>query len=88
MIRLLAIQIGLFLLPFLVWGLVHALRAREGRVFADAPLFKLTLAGLALTIVAFFALVAFEGGEADGTYVPDRFENGHLVPGGIRRGTP
>lgn len=86
MIRLVAIQIGLFLLPFAVYALVSAVRARAvsaGVIRADAPLAKLALVGLLLMIVAFLVLAAFDGGSATGVYVPDRFENGRLVPGHI-----
>lgn len=83
MIRLLAIQLGLFLLPFLAWGLKRALAGDVGGdgVFAGAPKAKLAIAGLVLVVAAFLALAAFEGGSASGVYVPDRFENGRLVPG-------
>lgn len=86
MIRLVAIQIGLFLLPFAVYALVAAARARAvsaGAIRADAPLAKLALVGLLLMILAFLVLAAFDGGSATGVYVPDRFENGRLVPGHI-----
>lgn len=86
MIRLLAIQIGLFLLPFALWGLFRALRrdlAAEGAGRIETPYGRLALAGLVLVIGAFLVLAAFEGGSATGTYVPDRFENGRLVPGRI-----
>ncbi len=86
MIRLVAIQIGLFLLPFAVYALFAAVRARATSTtatHADAPLGKLALVGLLLTIAAFLVLAAFDGGSATGVYVPDRFENGRLIPGHI-----
>ena len=86
MIRLVAIQIGLFLLPFVIYAFVAAARARAisaGVIRADAPLGRLALVGLLLMIAAFLVLAAFDGGSATGVYVPDRFENGPLVPGHI-----
>lgn len=86
MIRLVAIQIGLFLLPFVVYALALAVRRRalSAGLFRDeAPMARLALAGLVLVIGAFLVLAAFDGGSATGTYVPDRFENGRLVPGHI-----
>lgn len=84
MIRLVAIQIGLFLLPFLAWAGWNALLGRsaaEGNWRRRAP--ALAFVGLALVIVAFLVLAAFDGGSATGVYVPDRFEGGRLVPGHI-----
>lgn len=86
MIRLVAIQVALFLLPFALWAIVAKLRGSEGdliEVEARAPLAKLAAIGFALTIVAFLVLAAFDGGSVKGTYVPDRFENGRIVPGHI-----
>lgn len=86
MIRLVAIQIGLFLLPFAVFVAVMAARGRAvsaGLLREEAPLGRLALAGLVLVIGAFLVLAAFDGGSPTGSYVPDRFENGRLVPGHI-----
>ncbi|MCE1237715.1 MAG: DUF6111 family protein [Hyphomicrobiales bacterium] len=84
MIRLVAIQIGLFLLPFLAWAAWNAMLGRtppEGALRRRAP--ALAFVGLVLVIVAFVVLAVFDGGSASGVYVPDRFENGRLVPGRI-----
>ena len=86
MIRLVAIQIGLFLLPFLAYAVVLVLRRRAisaGLFREEAPTARLALIGFALVILAFVGLAVFDGGSATGTYVPDRFENGRLVPGHI-----
>lgn len=86
MIRLVAIQIALFLSPFVIWAIVAKLRGVDGdlvEVEARAPLATLAAIGFVLTIVAFLVLAAFDGGSTEGTYVPDRFENGRIVPGHI-----
>lgn len=86
MIRLVAIQVALFLLPFAVWAIVAKLRGSDGdllEVEARAPLAKLAAVGFTLTIIAFLVLAVFDGGSKTGTYVPDRFENGRIVPGHI-----
>lgn len=82
MIRFVALEIALFLLPFAVFAFLLAARRKPGLAAfrAEAPLFWLTVIGLLLGVATLFGLVAFEGA-SDGHYVPDRFENGRLVPG-------
>ncbi len=94
MIRLLAIQIGLFLLPFALWGLFRALRrdlAAEGAGRIETPYGRLALAGLVLVIGAFlveawerlgrpapFNLVEF--GPGRGTLMADLLRVARRVP--------
>lgn len=85
--RLVVIEVGLFLLPFLVYAAVIVARRRAisvGMIREESPLGVLAIVGLVLVIASMVALSSFEHGSASGTYVPDRFENGHLVPGQIR----
>ena len=86
MIRLVTIQLGLFLLPFALYALWLAARRRASPLAAmreAGPLAGLAIAGLVLVILSLIGLAAFDGGAAGGVYVPDRFENGRLVPGRI-----
>lgn len=86
MIRLIAIQVALFLAPFVAYAIFAWVRDRAfdaGAIRREAPLARLALIGFAATIVAFLVLAAFDGGSATGTYVPDRLENGRLIPGHI-----
>ncbi|MQT12528.1 DUF6111 family protein [Segnochrobactrum spirostomi] len=86
MLRLSLIEIALFLLPFVAYGLYLALRVRpvdpasaaRGRV-----LLNLILIGL-LFVVAGFAVVALEVEPGvKGTYHPAEVRDGVLVPGHI-----
>lgn len=83
MIRFAALEIALFLAPFLAYAFYLAARRKTGfAVFrAEAPLVVLAIVGLLLGVAMLAGLVAFEGGHDAGHYVPDRFENGRLIPG-------
>jgi hypothetical protein len=83
MFRLVAIEVVLFLLPFALWLAMAALRRRGEEVLphAPAPVMKLATVGLALVCLSLIALAVFSNGTAGGEYVPDRFENGRVVPG-------
>jgi len=85
--RLIAIEAALFLAPFVVYALLLFARRKAmslGLFRAEAPLVELTIGGLLLVVASLVALAAFHEGTSTGTYVPDRFENGRLVPGRIQ----
>ena len=85
--RLIAIEAALFLAPFVVFALLLVARRRVlslGLLRREAPLVELAIGGMLLVVASLIALAAFHEGTATGTYVPDRFENGRLVPGRIR----
>ncbi|MER2606093.1 MAG: DUF6111 family protein [Siculibacillus sp.] len=85
MLRLVLIQVSLFAAPFLLWVLWALVRRRGLATWrSEAPTAGLAIAGLALVIASLVWLAVFEGGSSQGTYEPDRFENGRLVPGRIR----
>lgn len=87
MIRLFAIEIALFLAPFAAFALFALMRRKAmslGLFRDEAPLMELAIGGLVLVIVSLLGLAAFHDGSAGGTYVPDRFENGRVVPGRIQ----
>ena len=86
MIRLVAIQVALFLTPFIVFALYLMARRRAPSLIGfreEAPVMWLAIGGLLLMIVSLIGLAAFDGGSATGHYVPDRFESGRLIPGHI-----
>lgn len=73
-----------FLLPFAAYvAYVVALKKMEqrGGLWADAPWFWLTAAGLVLVIVGFFATALLSGAPPGSQYVPGRVENGRVLPG-------
>ena len=85
--RLIAIEVALFLAPFVVFALLLAARRKAlsvGLFRAEAPLLELAIGGGVLVILSLIGFAAFHDGGAGGTYVPDRFENGRLVPGRIQ----
>ncbi len=85
--RLIAIEVALFLAPFAIFALLLLARRRAlslGLLRAEAPVIELAIGGLLLVVASLIALAAFHDGTAGGTYVPDRFENGRLVPGRIQ----
>ena len=85
--RLIAIELALFLAPFVVFALVLAVRRKAlslGLLRDEAPLVELAIGGTLLVVASLVAFAAFHDGTATGTYVPDRFENGRLVPGRIQ----
>lgn len=90
MFRLVLVEILLFLLPFAAYFLAMAVvrrRAAAGEsegAGASAPMMRLGIVGLVLVGVSLVALAFLDRGPSDGQYVPDRFENGHLVPGYIK----
>ena len=85
--RLIAIEAALFLTPFVAFAVLLLLRRRAlslGLFREEAPMIELAIGGLVLVVFSLIALAAFHEGTAAGTYVPDRFENGRLVPGRIQ----
>ncbi len=89
MLRLVLIELALFLLPFLVWfGLSLVRRSDAEAKETERPdtrtMIRLATVGALFVAISLIGLSLFHQGAAEGTYVPDRFENGRLVPGYIR----
>ncbi len=85
--RLIAIEVALFLAPFAVFAALLLLRRKAlsvGLFREEAPVVELAIGGLLLVVASLVAMAAFHEGTATGSYVPDRFENGRLVPGRIQ----
>ena len=87
MIRLLSIEVALFLAPFVAYAL-FLWATRRGILHPDEwqprVLAALSLAAVALTAVGFVLIAEFSGAPARSTYVPAHLENGQLVPGTIK----
>ena len=84
MIRPVLTEIGIFLVPFLIYA-AFLLASRNGAF--DASLWpmrvviRLAVAAFLLTILSLVLLAHFSGAPPDSTYVPAHLENGRLVPG-------
>lgn len=84
MIRQLAIEIGIFLVPFAVYALFLVATRTGLLVPASWPLHlvaRLVVGSLLLVILSFIMLANFSGAPPNSTYVPAHVENGKLVPG-------
>ena len=84
MIRPVLTEVGIFLIPFVVYALF--LVATRSGVFNQsswpaALVAKLMLGSLLLVIVSFVILAEFSGAPPESTYTPAHMEGGHLVPG-------
>jgi hypothetical protein len=84
MIRPAFTEIGIFLIPFAVYGL-FLFATRSGLlVQASWPVHiiaRLALGSLLLVVISFVLLAHFSGGAPHSTYVPAHIENGKFVPG-------
>lgn len=78
--------LGLFLLPFVVYGLVVLLQSRFRLLapqWSRSRLALLSLAGLALVLVG-LVVFGLAAPRRAGTYVPAHVENGQVVHGDIQ----
>ena len=84
MIRPVLTEVGIFLIPFVVYA-VFLIATRSG-VLAQSlwpvhVIARLAIGSLLLVIVSFILLAHFSGASPNSTYVPAHVENGRLVPG-------
>jgi Family of unknown function (DUF6111) len=84
MIRPLATEVILFLLPFVLYG-VFLWATKAGVMHPDSwPLSRiawLVMAALALMVGSFVYFANYSGAPVGTTYVPAHMENGKFVPG-------
>lgn len=85
MVRVVLVDIILFLLPFMIYAayMVWVKGVAPKSAMSGAPVLWLIAAGFAVLIVGFFLLVDFSGGAREGTYHPSVLEDGVIKPGGI-----
>jgi hypothetical protein len=84
MIRILALRVLLFAVPFAIYGAYLLLaRARSIVPARDTPWTMLFISGLALVAASFVYVGLTEGETTQGTYVPAHVENGKIVPGHV-----
>jgi len=78
-------QLALFLAPFAIFAIYLLLRRRNPLTRApwDGRTLWLAVAGLGL-IVAVMVFTGLTQKRAPGGYMPPRFENGQLKPGGFQ----
>jgi phosphoglycerol transferase MdoB-like AlkP superfamily enzyme len=84
MIRPALTEIGIFLIPFVVYAF-FLIATRSGLLLQSSwPLrviTRLAIGALLLVIVSFILLAHFSGAPPDSTYIPAHIENGKFVPG-------
>jgi hypothetical protein len=84
MIRPAFTEVGIFLIPFVVYALFLVASRSGFLVQTSWPLdvvAKLALASLVLVVIGFVLLTRFSGAPPNSTYVPAHIENGKFVPG-------
>ena len=87
MIRIVAENILLFLLPTIVYVAYIYLTREEkpgaARVLDDAPLIWLFVAGAILVVITLATFGSVTGGKPGGTYTPPSMKDGRIEPGHI-----
>ena len=84
MIRIVAINLILLLLPMIVYFTYVALRRQDepnGEILANAPIFWLLALGAAFMLIAIVVLGQWETGTTTGKYVPPQVKDGVVIPG-------
>jgi hypothetical protein len=84
MIRPVLTEVGIFLIPFVIYA-GFLLASRNG-VFNQSSwpthiVIRLAIGALLLTIISLLLLAHFSGAPPKSTYTPAHIENGRLVPG-------
>ena len=86
MLRVVLINLLMFLLPFIVYG-AYMYFVRSNRdadsILRGAPITWLVTAGVVLAVATLIGLVTFTGEGTEGTYVPPRLEDGVIKPGHV-----
>jgi hypothetical protein len=84
MIRPALTEIGVFLIPFVVYAL-FLVASRSGLLTRSSwpvvVIGRLLAGSLLLVVLSLILLAQFTGGAPNSTYVPAHLENGRLVPG-------
>ena len=84
MIRPALTEIGIFLIPFVVYAL-FLVASRSGLLTRSSwPVIvigRLLLGSLLLVVLSLILLAQFSGAPPHSTYVPAHLENGKLIPG-------
>lgn len=85
MLRIILIDILLFMLPFLIYAayVIWVKGVAPNSALAGAPMVWLVAAGVAAVFIGLLLLVEFSGGDREGTYRPSVLEDGVIKPGRI-----
>lgn len=87
MIRPILIEIGLFIVPFVIYAaslLVTSKRVLQQSAWSIRRLAALGIAGFVLMLGSFVIFAQFSGAPPGSTYVPAHVENGKFIPGTTR----
>jgi hypothetical protein len=84
MIRPAFTEVGIFLIPFVVYAM-FLIATRSGLLQQSSwpmhVIAKLVVGSLLLVVISFILLAHFTGAAPNSTYIPAHVENGRLVPG-------
>ena len=85
MLRIVLINILLFLLPFLIYAafMIWVKGVAPNKLVNTAPVLWLLIIGFALLFVFVGTLIQFHSGDRGGTYRPSIIEDGVIKPGRI-----
>jgi hypothetical protein len=84
MIRPVLTEIGIFLIPFVIYALFLLATSKgvtESTSWPARVVLKLLISAFLLVIFSFILLSHFSGAAPSATYTPAHIENGKLVPG-------
>ncbi len=88
MLRVVLINIALFVLPLALYAAYFYVRERNQNAvtieWKNMPLSVLLQIGLGLIVIGMLVTAYVGGDDAGGTYVPARMENGKLIPGEVQ----
>jgi hypothetical protein len=82
-IRRIAFDVLLFLLPFVLYGLYWRFSAKAGERSTTHPWNYLLISGLVLVAAILVFWGVTEGAGQQGIYVPAHVENGRVIPGQV-----
>ena len=86
MARVIALELFLFLLPFIGYGFYlyfSRLDPMQRESWERSPIYWLVIGGLLLMIVGFVLTATFSGAPTDATYTPAELRDGRIEPGHI-----
>ena len=87
MIRPVLIEIGLFLVPFVLYAViltVSRVGVLQAKAWMPRRLVGLVIAALVLTIASFLVLAQLSGAPPGSTYMPAHIEKAKLVQGAMQ----